>query len=251
MTIKVELSGQKDLSSERHDQIEQERQVQEELSLLDVDIPRSSEIVLPMKDTPKTMEFQNNSASAGNVKTKLISDKQKAHLEKARQSKAEKQKLRKEGRDLGAEPDLPPRSLELFAKMLDDKFAEYNRTLSDYVLPIASERNLDEERKVKGEILTSQLERINAKSRDAVGVDSSSAIPSRDLTVDRAENYNYFTLQEPLKKVVATGDIEEGERIRNQHVFETHLKRKYPSRDPVLMEQQLSKKAMFGDFILF
>jgi hypothetical protein len=126
--------------------------ITEELSLQDVDIPRAPEVVISTPDVPSltdtTMAKRSETQHASNKR--LVSDKQKAALAKARQSKLEKKRLRQQGTDLGNAPDTQPQLLIDLQKKMDQKFEEFTRTLHDIrqVVPASKPKLPEDEQKV-------------------------------------------------------------------------------------------------------
>ena len=248
MVKKIKISGKRDVPVTPKE-IEQQQEMSVELQTKDMDIPRSTEIPIPHADTPKTMEMETETIERKQTDKKLISDKQKAHLQKAREARNEKKRLRKEGTDLGSNPDKKPEYLENFAKLLEDRFKSLETKLSDLRVPLAAEMSTtaitsSEDEKLPSETL--RLERQNA----SVNVYSSSSAKSRDLVLDMNNHRQPQDLQSPM---MTPKYVQNPNQLNQLEKQEESLKRKYPSSTPVIMERNnaVNKRQMQGNFILF
>jgi hypothetical protein len=245
MPIDLKIQGAKD-SESSYEAKEEKSSMIEELALQDIDVPRPTEIQVPHEDTSSTSDISHNSKQQAQVNKRLISDKQKAHLEKARAIRKEKALLRKQGQDLGSLPEKQPNLVQSIAESLDQKFERWQKILTDMRIPLASERQPDPEKDDKQ--VSSSTTRLTSPSMSVNDSDvSSSNIPSRDLVIDRQPRTSYESLRTDYKGPSYNNTQDNVETLWSR---EKSLKRKQHTNAPLLIEDQ-SKRYMSGSPVVF
>lgn len=245
MPIELKIQGNRD-SDNSYEAKEEKSSIIEELALQDVDVPRPTEIVVPYEDIPETTDIAHNTRQQAQVNKRLISDKQRAHLEKARAIRKEKALLRKQGQDLGSLPEKQPNLVQEVVESLDQKFKRWNQMLTDLRVPLAAERQSDPEiddSKVTSNRLRIENDQMSVNDGDV----SSSNIPSRDLVIERIQKTPYESLRTRYTGPVYSADTSS---IQSLQAHETSLKRKQHSNAPLLIEDQ-SKRYMSGSPVIY
>lgn len=235
MSNSLQLSGargEEDLSEQQAKKDE----VQATLEQQDVEVPRAAEIPIPYEDIILPSELEEENVKAQAVVKKNISDKQRASLEKARAARAEKARLRRQGQDLGTEPETQPSLLLKFQELMEQKFSEVNKTLDGLKKTLPSESSIE---------VVSNQPRYKEKTVQA---------PSND---DDVLEFNLLDrpVREPMDTIPRQSyeSYRQAEDLERERKFYESLKRRFPSSRPVALEPQPIEKRMKQDknFFMF